>query len=151
MIEYSRQTGHWRMSPSALAFARSAGRLLCAAETEIKTIVANGALLRMLTLPRSTLERRLPLLKESTGKEYLISAPPAAASTVAPRLAGQLSQKWGPIQLVVTAGILAGRNLRYPPTDSKTRPGSDYGQPAARGEAEENPIEHQPKRTSGRG
>src|SRR5215831_8104377 len=98
MIEYSRQTGHWRMSPSALAFARSAGRLLCAAETEIKTIVANGALLPMLTLPRSTLERRLPLLKESTGKEYLISAPPAAASTVAPRLAGQLSQKSGQVQ-----------------------------------------------------
>ena len=37
---------------SSPALAPSAARLLCAAESEIKTIVANGALLRVLTLPR---------------------------------------------------------------------------------------------------
>ena len=44
MIESCAQTGHRRKINSAVASAQSAFRLICAVESEIKTIVQMGAL-----------------------------------------------------------------------------------------------------------
>src|SRR6266699_6626056 len=73
MMESCEQTGHRRMITSALASAQSAFRLLCAAESGIKTIVQMGLCPgyrdRSKILPREGSPRPF---KISPGKEYRI-------------------------------------------------------------------------------